>query len=130
MSNEFQGFLQSKEIISQHSCPSTPQQNGVAERKNHYLLDVVKTLLLESSLPPYFWCETRSTSVHLINCLPSPTLNNVSFFFLKLFGRSPLYLIFVHLVVFVLCISLLMNDINLLLNLLIVFFLVMLSLER
>ncbi|RVW77694.1 Retrovirus-related Pol polyprotein from transposon RE1 [Vitis vinifera] len=40
MSNEFQDFLQSKWIISQSSCPSTPQQNGVAERKNRHLLDV------------------------------------------------------------------------------------------
>jgi len=39
-------------------------------------------------------------------------------------------MIFVHSVVFVLCIFLLMNDINLLLNLLSVFFLVMLSLKR
>lgn len=90
MSNEFQTFLQSKGIISQRSCPSTPQQNGVAERKNRHLLDVVRTLLLESSVPPRFWCEALSTSVHLINRLPSPTLNHVSPFF-KLFGHSPLY---------------------------------------
>ena len=90
MSNEFQDFLQSKGIISQHSCPSTPQQNGVAERKNRHLLDVVRTLLLDSSVPPCFWCEALSTAVHLINCLPSPMLNHVSPFS-KLFGHSPLY---------------------------------------
>lgn len=90
MSNEFQAFLQSKGIISQCSCPLTPQQNGVAERKNRHLLDVVRTLLLESSIPPRFWCEALSTSVHLINRLPSPTLNHVSSFF-KLFGHSPSY---------------------------------------
>ena len=90
MSNEFQVFLQSKGIISQRSCPSTPQQNGVAERKNHHLLDVVRTLLLESSVPPRFWCESLSTAVHLINRLPSPTKNHVSPFS-KLLGHSPLY---------------------------------------
>ena len=90
MSNEFQVFLQSKGIISQRSCPSTPQQNGVAERKNRHLLDVVRTLLLESSIPPRFWCEALSTAVHLINRLPSPTTNHVSPFS-KLFGHSPLY---------------------------------------
>jgi hypothetical protein len=51
---------------------------------------VVKTLLLESFVPPCFLCEALSTSVHLINRLPSPTLNHVSHFF-KLFGHSPLY---------------------------------------
>jgi transposase InsO family protein len=90
MSNEFYAFLQSKGIISQRSSPSTPQQNGVAERKNRHLLHVVRTLLLESSVPPRFWCETLSTSVHLINRLLSPTLNHVSPFF-KLFGHSSLY---------------------------------------
>ena len=87
ISNEFQVFLQSKGIISQRSCPSTPQQNGVAERKNRHLLDVVRTLLLESSVPPRFLCEALSIAVHLINRLPSPTTNHVSLFS-KLFGHS------------------------------------------
>jgi transposase InsO family protein len=33
LSTEFQAFLASKGILHQRSCPSTPQQNGVAERK-------------------------------------------------------------------------------------------------
>ncbi|RVW98402.1 Retrovirus-related Pol polyprotein from transposon TNT 1-94 [Vitis vinifera] len=41
LSTEFQAFLASKGIIHQRSCPSTPQQNGVAERKNRHLLDVL-----------------------------------------------------------------------------------------
>jgi hypothetical protein len=45
----------------------TPQQNGVAERKNRHLLDVVRTLLLESSVPSKFWVEALSTAVYLIN---------------------------------------------------------------
>ena len=81
MSNEFQDFLQSKGIISQCSCPSTPQQNDVADRKNRHLLDVVRTLLLDEAL---------STVVHLINRLPSSMINHVSPFS-KLFGHSPLY---------------------------------------
>jgi len=34
MSHDFQSFLQQKDIISQRSCPYTPQHNGVAEHKN------------------------------------------------------------------------------------------------
>jgi transposase len=52
MSPDFQSFLQQKDIISQLLCPYTPQQNGVPERKNRYLLEVVRTLLLESFVPP------------------------------------------------------------------------------
>jgi hypothetical protein len=100
-----------------------------AERKNHHLLDVVRTLLLESFVPPCFWCEALSTSVNLINRLPSPALNHASPFF-KLFGHSPLYfdlctfgcVCFVHLLAH--------KRHKLLLNLLGVFLLVMLSLKR
>jgi hypothetical protein len=57
MSNEFHHYLKVKGILSQCSCPYTPQQNGVAERKNRHLLDVVRTLLLDSSVPSQFWPE-------------------------------------------------------------------------
>ena len=74
MSHEFQNFLQNEGIISQRTCPATPQQNGVAERKNRHLLDVNRTLLLEASAPSRFWVEAISTAVHLLNRLPSPKL--------------------------------------------------------
>ena len=70
-SNLFQEFLQENGILSQRSCPSTPQQNGVAERKNRHLLDVVRTIMLNSFVPSHFWCKALSTVVHLINRLPS-----------------------------------------------------------
>ena len=87
MSNKFQFFLQSHGIISQCSCPFTPQQNSVAERKNRHLLDVVRTFLIESCVPSHFWCEALSIVVYLINRLPSPTLNDDSPYF-HLFGHA------------------------------------------
>ena len=54
LSTKFQAFLASKGIIYQCSCFATPQQNGVVERKNRHLLDVVRTLLLESFVPSMF----------------------------------------------------------------------------
>jgi hypothetical protein len=86
----FKEFLQTNGIISQRSCPSTPQQNGVAERKNRHILDVVRTLMLDSFVPSRFWCEAVSTAVHLINRLPSQALNNDSPF-LRLFRQQPTY---------------------------------------
>ncbi|WVZ07780.1 hypothetical protein V8G54_021126 [Vigna mungo] len=79
-------FLQANGILSQRSCPSTPEQNGVVERKNRHLLDVVRTLLLESHVPSRFWCEAISTAVHLINRFPSPSIGNESPF-TRLFGH-------------------------------------------
>ena len=90
MSHVFQDFLQANDIISQRSCPSTLQQNGVAKRKNHHLPDVVLILLLESSVPSHFWCEALSATIYLINRLPSPILNHNSPF-ARIFTHSPNY---------------------------------------
>ncbi|RVW32186.1 Retrovirus-related Pol polyprotein from transposon RE2 [Vitis vinifera] len=90
LSTEFQAFLASKGIIHQRSCPFTPQQNGVAERKNRHLLDVVRTLLLESSVPSMFWVEALKTATHLINRLPSQVLHMESPYF-RLFAKQPSY---------------------------------------
>ena len=75
---------------SQKSCPYTPQQNGVSERKNRHLLDIVRLLLLESSVPPKFWPEALSTAVHVINRLPSPRINHETPYFC-LFHKHPIY---------------------------------------
>jgi hypothetical protein len=90
VSKEFQEYLKNKGILSQRSCPYTPQQNGVAERKNRHLLDVVRTLLIDSSVPTRFWVEALSTAVHLINRLPSQVLNFASPYSI-LFGVIPEY---------------------------------------
>ena len=90
LSTEFQAFLASKGIIHQRSCPANPQQNGVAEHKNRYLLDVVHTLLLEYYVPSMFWVEALKTATHLINRLPSQVLHMESPYFC-LFAKQPSY---------------------------------------
>ena len=90
MSHNFQNYFQQKGILSQRFCPYTPQQNGVVERKNQHLLDVVRILLIESSVPSKFWVETLSTVVHLINRLPMQTWQYDSPY-LHSFGNHPKY---------------------------------------
>jgi hypothetical protein len=53
-------------------------------------LDVVRVLLLESSVPPKFWVEALSTAVYLINRLPAQHLNFDSPYF-RLYGTHPGY---------------------------------------
>ncbi|BAT94166.1 hypothetical protein VIGAN_08074200 [Vigna angularis var. angularis] len=62
----------------------------MAERKNLHLLDVVRTLLLEYLVPSKFCYEALSIAVHLMNRLPSPSLNNDSPF-TRLFGHPSDY---------------------------------------
>jgi hypothetical protein len=47
-------FLDEKGIIHQSSCNKTPQQNGVAERKNKHRLEVARTLNFTTKVPSIF----------------------------------------------------------------------------
>ena len=51
----------------QHSIPYTPQQNGVAERKNGSLKEMETCMMEAKTLPPKFWVE--AIIVFLINSL-------------------------------------------------------------
>ncbi|KAL0539675.1 hypothetical protein IC582_023891 [Cucumis melo] len=68
-------FLTSKGIVHQNSCAYTPQQNGVVERKNRHLLEVVRSLMLSTSLPSYLWGYAILTATHLINRMSSRILH-------------------------------------------------------
>ncbi|KAA0025138.1 Retrovirus-related Pol polyprotein from transposon TNT 1-94 [Cucumis melo var. makuwa] len=65
----------SEGIVHQNSCAYTPQQNGVAERKNCHLLEVACSLMLSTSLPSYLWGDAILTAAHLINRMPSRILH-------------------------------------------------------
>ncbi|KAL0556045.1 hypothetical protein IC582_004550 [Cucumis melo] len=68
-------FLASKGIVHQTSYAYTPQQNGVAERKNRHLVEVARSLMLSTSLPSYLWRDAILTAVHLINRMSSRILH-------------------------------------------------------
>ena len=44
-------YFQKEGIIHESSCISTPQQNGVAERKNGHLLVVTRVFLYQKNIP-------------------------------------------------------------------------------
>ena len=74
----FQLFLSAKGIVHHKSCPYTPEQNGLAERKHRHLIETTITLLHQAKLPSNFWSYAIHTAVYLINRMPSPVLNNTS----------------------------------------------------
>ena len=50
-SNQFKQILHSNGILHKISCPYTPLQNGLAERKYRHLVDTSLALLAQSHLP-------------------------------------------------------------------------------
>ena len=75
VNTEIHKFFASKGIIHQTSCPDTPQQNGVAERKNITLLEITRAIMLESHIPAPHWPDAISTATYLTNRLPTKALN-------------------------------------------------------
>jgi hypothetical protein len=88
LSNKFKYYLLTKGIVHQMSCLYTPEQNGLAERKNRHNLETTITLLQTAHLPPKFWFHVYATSIYLINRLPCQILQLKSPFFL-LYGSTP-----------------------------------------
>nr|GEU85495.1 reverse transcriptase domain-containing protein [Tanacetum cinerariifolium] len=60
--NQFCGL---KGIEREFSVPRTPQQNGIAERKNRTLIEAARTMLADSILPILFWAEAVNTASYV-----------------------------------------------------------------
>ncbi|KAI3821528.1 hypothetical protein L1987_09096 [Smallanthus sonchifolius] len=60
-------FCLKKGIGHEFSAPYTPQQNGVAERKNRTLIETGRTMLSDAKLPVTFWAEAVNTACHVLN---------------------------------------------------------------
>ncbi|GKE67513.1 ribonuclease H-like domain-containing protein [Tanacetum coccineum] len=56
-----------KGIKREISVARTPQQNGVAERKNMTLIEAARTMLADSLLPTTFWAEAVSIACYVQN---------------------------------------------------------------
>ena len=69
-SKSFESFLCSNGINHQISCPYTPQQNGLVERKHRHLIETTITLLSQASLPFSYWSFVVQSVVTLINLFP------------------------------------------------------------
>lgn len=83
-------FFSDNGIIHQTSCPHTPQQNGVIERKHRTLLEASRALMFQSNIPIRFWGDCLLTAAYIINILPFKIRNNKSPFEL-LYGFPPNY---------------------------------------
>ena len=84
-------FLTSHGISHLNSPPHTPEHNRISERKHRHIVETGLTLLSEAGVPKVYWPYAFATAVYLINCMPSPVIQNVSPF-AKLLGHQPNYL--------------------------------------
>ena len=68
--NAFQAYCKEQEIRHQLTAAYTPQQNGIAERKNKTILNMTRSMLKEKNLPKELWAEAIACSIYLLNRCP------------------------------------------------------------
>ena len=62
-------------IRPQTSCTYAPQQNGLTERKNRQLLELVYASLFSINMPRFYWGEAVKSAAYLINRTPSQVID-------------------------------------------------------
>ena len=67
--------------------PGTPQHNGVSERRNRTLLDMVRSMMSLTDLPLSFWGYALETAAFTLNRAPSKSVETTPYELL--FGKKP-----------------------------------------
>ncbi|KAH9310278.1 hypothetical protein KI387_044223 [Taxus chinensis] len=71
VSSEFLNFCKFHGIKKQFTTRYTPQQNGVAERKNRTIMEMARSMLKAKHLPNEYWAETVACVVYILNRCPT-----------------------------------------------------------
>ena len=79
MSYEFGLHLKQSGIVLQLMPLGTPQRNGVSERRNHTLLDMVRSMMYLTDLPLLFWGYALETAAFTLNRAPSKSVETTPY---------------------------------------------------
>ncbi|GJS56166.1 retrotransposon protein, putative, ty1-copia subclass [Tanacetum coccineum] len=66
-SQDFKDYLKACEIVQQLTPTYTPQHNGVSERRNRTLLDMVRSMMNLTTLPLSFWDYALEIATRILN---------------------------------------------------------------
>ncbi|KAJ4755031.1 hypothetical protein LUZ62_089436 [Rhynchospora pubera] len=80
------------QVVHQLTCPHTPEQNGVVERKNRHILELALAVIDHACIPLELWDEIFASIVFLINRLPPSHSSTATSPFEILFHTPPNYL--------------------------------------
>ena len=79
-SMEFNKFCEEMGMERQLTVAYSPQQNGVAERKNRTIVEMAKCMMFEKKMPLEFWAEAVNTAVYVLNRCPTKALDKITSF--------------------------------------------------
>lgn len=75
-SSLFHAFCKNHGIKRELTAPYTPEQNGVAERKNRTVVEMARSLMKEKNLEDCFWGEAVATAVYLLRLSPTKAISH------------------------------------------------------
>eukprot|EP00253_Pinus_taeda_P002234 PITA_02234 len=76
ISKEFLRFCRENGIHKQFTARYTPQQNGVAKRKNRTIMDMARSMLKAKHLPNDYWAEAVNCAAYILNRCPTKAVMN------------------------------------------------------
>ena len=76
--NEYNVFLYKHGIQHQNIVPYTPQQNGVAERKNRTLVEMARCMFNSKGLHKLFWLDVICCDNYTLNKVPTKAILQVT----------------------------------------------------
>jgi len=76
ISKEFLHFCRENGIHKQFTTRYTPEQNGVAERKNRTIMDMARSMLKAKHLPNDYWAEAVHCEAYILNRCPTKAVMN------------------------------------------------------
>ncbi|GJT62022.1 retrotransposon protein, putative, ty1-copia subclass [Tanacetum coccineum] len=79
ISQDFKDYLKAYGIVQQLTPSYTPQHNGVFERRNHTLLDMVRSIMNLTTLPLFFWDYALETATHILNMVPTKKVDKTPY---------------------------------------------------
>jgi len=77
-SSEFNEYCSTHGITRQLIAAYSPQQNGVAERRNRTLMNMVRCMLIARDVPKQYWPEAVNLATHILNRCPTTALANIT----------------------------------------------------
>ena len=76
--SKFIQYSEDSGIQMQHPIPYTPQQNGVANRKNRSLKEMATCMMESKDFPPKFWAEAINYASYIHNMVPHKYLDGIT----------------------------------------------------
>ncbi|GJW25670.1 retrotransposon protein, putative, ty1-copia subclass [Tanacetum coccineum] len=79
ISQAFKDYLKACGIVQQLTPPYTPQHNKVSERRNHTLLDMVRSMMNLITLPLSFWDYALESATRILNMVPTKKVDKTPY---------------------------------------------------